>query len=155
MILFVQNLVKMADRLVEPTLTIPAIPPSDNRRKTRNPHTGQIVTSGDIAKFKSHVFGAISAANIILPKPPVVVLYRMYFKTKHRRDNANGGKALIDALYSQDYDVVGWALPYHYHDKVDPRTEVWIVEIEDRDQTSVEALHKQIKWIGSQQTGNV
>lgn len=126
--LHTHHLIAMTDML-KPTLVIPAVPPSDNRRKTRNPRTGQIVTSGDVRVFQGHTSASILSQGVELPPPPVVVLYRVFFKDK-RRDVTNCGKALLDALYKQDKHVAGWAIPFNYTDKESPRTEVWIVELE-------------------------
>jgi hypothetical protein len=150
MILFVNNLIKAMD-LYEPHFVIPAIPPSDNRRHIRGKGWNEV------AAFKEHVNVALHKTKRTLPTPPVIVLYRIYFKTNHYREPKNCSKALIDALYPQrkggDDNVGSWDYPFRLVDKKRPRTELWIVEIDPQDETSAESLHRQIHWLESK-TGN-
>ena len=126
--LHVHHLIAMMDML-DPTVVIPAVPPSDNRRKTRNPHTHQIVTSGEVSVFQGHTHAALLSQGVELPRPPAIVFYRVFFKSA-RRDITNCGKALLDALYKQDKNVAGWPAPFSYVDRKNPRTEVWVVKLE-------------------------
>lgn len=107
----------------DPDMILPIVPPSDNKRKTRTPQ-GRIVTNSPVKKFRKDVSNILG--NRRLPAPPVVVLYRVFFKNA-RRDGQNCQKVLIDALYPQDKKVQPWALQSGV-DKKNPRTELWFVD---------------------------
>ena len=129
MILYVNHLLRMME-IIKPTLVVPAVPPSDNRRTNRK----VLAVREEIRVFKGHVEATLLSENLTLPPPPVVVLYQIHFPTKHYREPKNCSKALIDALYPQrrggDDDVGSWDYPFRLIDRVNPRTEIWIVGIE-------------------------
>ena len=113
----------------KPDFTIPAVPVSDNQRKTRNPTTGRMVTNAQVGVFKKHVAATLMAMGkgTKVPLPPVVVLYRIFFKNR-RRDSSNCTKTLLDALYKQDKHVRAWDMAPGV-DAKNPRVEVWIVRL--------------------------
>jgi len=129
---------------IPPDFSIDLCPPSDNKRKTRNPRTGQIVTDTTVRVWKQHVAATIRQEKLPpFPPPPCVLLYRITFgvinspKAKapsHRnRDASNCLKALKDSLYprvkgkSDDKLVHCWELPTRYGKE--QRTECWIVPL--------------------------
>ena len=128
------NIIRLSD-LVEPALVIESLPPSDNKRKTRNRYTGQVVTDGRVGVFKGHVKAALLASKFQVPDPPCVIVYKAYFiggkgsgKRGRKGDVGNVGKALVDALFKEDKDVLAWPV-FHGITKENPRVEIWFASI--------------------------
>ncbi len=118
-----------------PNLTIPSVPPSDNKRKTKNRWTGELVTNPAVAQFRIDVGHLLKDRDIPNPPPPPALLfYKVYYpKSKGRYpDQQNCCKTLIDAIYPDDDEFVSACpIPGRYIvSAYNRRVEVWWVKFE-------------------------
>lgn len=121
----------------KPRLTV-RVPPSDNRRlvpigiphpKGRINVRGKryqvrLVPTKEAREYKQ----VYKQLRLIVPKPPVIVLYQAHFKDR-RRDAANIQKVLVDALYEDDNGVYPWCIPGEPN-KEKPHVDLWFVELQ-------------------------
>jgi Holliday junction resolvase RusA-like endonuclease len=109
-----------------------AVPPTDNRR--------MLVMKGTMRRFLTkgarEYIKEYAKLRPLVPKPPVVLCYKAYFrrewrdklKTKKYQDPANIIKCMLDALYKDDDQVYPWCFPPGV-DKDEPRVELWIKKL--------------------------